>query len=489
MFSLITIVVAVVLVVALLIATAYHSGDTLEKARADARAAEIIQQGQQLTGAAVVYNANTGAWPESIQVLIDGGYIKSLPAIQIAQAQPKFEIISSAYAADFAYWVMPTAGQPTFKLSLPVPELDCRAINKHVRGDDGILTKATREKSAQCYGEKGLLTVVVNADGSHLDAALPSAQILESQSGGTGPGGTVKLSDVLGNPSSAFWTVAPGEASASPTGTPAAAGDLAWQLASELSQYNLGDWSWFGPYFNVPMVSEPHFSFNDSNSGIGLMPYFGSVLMGNISVPEGQSLQVTNVSVAFSNHSAYGSGMDGVGFVVTPYAQTTNGVLFIYNDPAEYLGISRDVLTLRLAIMERLEKNNDSRVWQPDSSLIPLNDPRFQTCDGYPLNLGNGFKIICQKFGIEESGDYYTGGVLGMSLADAVPTTVQGSAECGNNICSLYVPNQGNYFYDTAEITLSYTVNGVAKTATKTVRVNSYDRGSAGGYGGGPVAM
>ena len=71
MFSLITVIVSVVLVVALLMVTMYHGGDTLEKSRADAHAAEIIQQGQQITGAAVIYNAQTGSWPQSIQVLID----------------------------------------------------------------------------------------------------------------------------------------------------------------------------------------------------------------------------------------------------------------------------------------------------------------------------------------------------------------------------------------------------------------------------------
>lgn len=489
MFSLITVIVSVVLVVALLMVTMYHGGDTLEKSRADARAAEIIQQGQQLTGAAVIYNAQTGSWPQSIQVLLDEGYLKNLPGVQLAAIQPKFELISSAYAADIAYWEMPLAGQPTFKLSLPVPELDCRAINKHVRGDDGILTKATREKSAQCYGDNGALTVVVNADGSSLDGALPSDSILEVQSGGTGFDGKVTLSDVLGDTSSAYWLVAPGSVDSAQASVPPAVGKGAWQFASEVNHYNASDVSWLGFSAPVTMTQAPHFSFNDSNSGPGIMPSYGSIFVGNFSGPEGQSLEVTSVSVTYRAANLYTNYADGLAVLIGSYLGVPGNIWYNYASPAEVPALGRDEFALRWIILSKLSGNNDSRAWLPDSSLIPLDDPRFQSCAGYPQYLSNGFKVICQKFGDEESGPYFSGGLLSMTLADAQPTTVNGMASCYGNVCSIYAPNQGNYFYDTADIVVSYTLNGVPMEETTTVRVQSYDRNTAPpGNSGPPLA-
>ena len=63
MFSLIVTITSIALVAALALATLYYGGSAVNKGAADATAAKILLQGQQLLGAAELYKADTGKWP------------------------------------------------------------------------------------------------------------------------------------------------------------------------------------------------------------------------------------------------------------------------------------------------------------------------------------------------------------------------------------------------------------------------------------------
>jgi len=70
MFSLIIVIVSVALVVAVVAATLYHGGDTVTEGSRHAQSAQILNEGSQLRGALVLYQANTGAEATSVTDLV-----------------------------------------------------------------------------------------------------------------------------------------------------------------------------------------------------------------------------------------------------------------------------------------------------------------------------------------------------------------------------------------------------------------------------------
>lgn len=76
MFSLIITIISIALVAALAVATLYFGGDAMSKGDASARATQIVTQGQQVLSAADLFRADKGRWPNSLEELVAGSYLK-----------------------------------------------------------------------------------------------------------------------------------------------------------------------------------------------------------------------------------------------------------------------------------------------------------------------------------------------------------------------------------------------------------------------------
>lgn len=219
MFSLIITSISIALVAALALATLYYGGDAFNQGRADAAASKILNQGQQLLGAADLFRANMGRYPDNVAELVSDDYLKTIPVAQATALQ-------AAMAAGEA-WGMPRARVPVFVL--PATEASpCKRVNHRAYGMDGILPRAHDSLATQCYGpttDTADLTTVVAKSGAYLREAalanhtsLPTADVY--------PEGTaLPAADAEG-----AWTARPGEALAAetpaaspPDGTDAAA--------------------------------------------------------------------------------------------------------------------------------------------------------------------------------------------------------------------------------------------------------------------------
>lgn len=208
MFSLIITIISVALVAALALATLYYGGDAFNKGRADAKAAQLLVQGQQLLAATDMYKVNHGVFPPNKQALVDGGYLKAVP---LAQG----EAASSAWAEN-EEWEMPLPGVPVFVLPA-TEEAPCKRVNFRSYRMDGILKEVNESIAAQCYGTSTYKTVVAKS-GTNLtvlagavtagDPSLdPTVPLTPTDFGSVettlpDPGAT--------DPSTGPWSVAPG---------------------------------------------------------------------------------------------------------------------------------------------------------------------------------------------------------------------------------------------------------------------------------------
>ena len=84
MFSLIITIISIVLVTALALATVYYGGSALKGSKSQAKAAEVVLQGQQISAAVDLYRtANNGALPPSMEALTqDQKYLSSKPNVE-----------------------------------------------------------------------------------------------------------------------------------------------------------------------------------------------------------------------------------------------------------------------------------------------------------------------------------------------------------------------------------------------------------------------
>ena len=85
MFSLIITIVSVALVAALALATMYYGSSAFNKGADDAKAAQFVQEGNQVVGALELYRADIGALPtgtadEIKQQLLSSNYLTSWPS-------------------------------------------------------------------------------------------------------------------------------------------------------------------------------------------------------------------------------------------------------------------------------------------------------------------------------------------------------------------------------------------------------------------------
>src|SRR5690606_30601741 len=111
----------------------YYGGPAMTQGAAKAEAAKLINQGQQLMGAADLYKSDTGSWPADIPILLTSKHLKSEP---VGTGDQK--------------WVMPREGVPTFVLS-GVSKESCQNVNLYSLKSDGVLARLTTSYATQCY--------------------------------------------------------------------------------------------------------------------------------------------------------------------------------------------------------------------------------------------------------------------------------------------------------------------------------------------------
>lgn len=188
MFSLLVTVISIALVAALALATLYHGGRTFSHSASKAEAVKIALQGQQLLGAAELYYANNGNWPDSLSELTTGEYLKQVPSAQVSG-------LAEATAAA-QLWDMPIKGQPMFLLKEVSSEEVCAEINRvSSLRQYAILRHAYSGLTSQCYGggpssliavfkktNETLLRNSVEGTGLASDDILPGAPPSDPQS-------------------------------------------------------------------------------------------------------------------------------------------------------------------------------------------------------------------------------------------------------------------------------------------------------------------
>lgn len=176
MFSLIITIISIALVAALALATLYYGGNAFNQGAARAEASKILNQGQQLMGAADLFIAREGRVP-TLQELLDGGYLKSVPQAALA--------LQTANAADTP-WTMPVPGQVVFIMPA-VDQAVCQEVNADLLGFNGILEEARTQLVSQCYGPENSYKVVFAKSAPVLRAAadqdlpaLPQATVVDT---------------------------------------------------------------------------------------------------------------------------------------------------------------------------------------------------------------------------------------------------------------------------------------------------------------------
>lgn len=142
MFSLIITIVSVALVAALALATLYYGGDVFNRGSAEVRAAQLLNEGQQVLGAAELYYAERGAWP-TVNQLLEFNYLKTVPVGWV---------MTPAFAQDAGEgWEAPVSGMPLYTKDLNDPAV-CREVNRKAYQLDGVLLELHTQLAAQCFG-------------------------------------------------------------------------------------------------------------------------------------------------------------------------------------------------------------------------------------------------------------------------------------------------------------------------------------------------
>lgn len=175
MFSLIITIISIALVAALALATIYYGGTTFNRGAAAATASKLLNQSQQILGADRLYRADhEGAMPNSMQDLIDGGYLKAVPT---AQSSGKFDAAAATGTnVSTGEWAMMTTSTGrAYNVGGTSVSVDaCKQVNMQSFGMDGVLKNVYSAFRTQCYGpDANSLTVLVVADSEFL-ASTPT---------------------------------------------------------------------------------------------------------------------------------------------------------------------------------------------------------------------------------------------------------------------------------------------------------------------------
>lgn len=153
MFSLIITIISIALVAALALATIYYGGDAYTRGQAEANATRILNQGQQILGAAELFRLQNGTWP-TVERLVADDFLKSAPV--------SMTTTTAAYAQSAAGgWETPVDGQPVYVLR-DIDVATCQAVNESSYGAAGVLAQARTTYAAQCYGTPRTETVAAD---------------------------------------------------------------------------------------------------------------------------------------------------------------------------------------------------------------------------------------------------------------------------------------------------------------------------------------
>jgi len=164
MFSLLIALVAIVLVAALAVAGVYYGGGLLSEGEAQARAATLVSQGEQIVSAAKLYYIDRGEPVKQLSDLVAEGYLTAIPAPPpgIQTARLDLSPISSAYAAapDWTW----DASTETLSLVRQVGESKiCAEVNHLSFSVRGFRDAVDTRLRVQCYGGEAPYTVLWDA--------------------------------------------------------------------------------------------------------------------------------------------------------------------------------------------------------------------------------------------------------------------------------------------------------------------------------------
>lgn len=116
MFSLITVMIALTLLIALAAAGMYYGGDTMTDGKRQADSAAILNQGQQIAGAIEMFSADTQQTTFTDMTSLVPNYLTTLPE--------GWEVSGGASEVPQGFVAFPIPGSSTEKLSM------CEEVNK-----------------------------------------------------------------------------------------------------------------------------------------------------------------------------------------------------------------------------------------------------------------------------------------------------------------------------------------------------------------------
>ncbi|MCC5612661.1 hypothetical protein LC612_39715, partial [Nostoc sp. CHAB 5834] len=151
MFSLVIVIFSIALVAVLALVVMYYGGSAMGGGAAKAEASKLINQGQQIMGAADLYKSDTGDWPPTLESLVLGKYLKAMPE-----------------GSNGNSWVMPKNSVPTFVLA-GVQKSACKTVNAFTFKSDGVRDRLSASYATQCYAPApDSFSVVVTKAGEYL---------------------------------------------------------------------------------------------------------------------------------------------------------------------------------------------------------------------------------------------------------------------------------------------------------------------------------
>lgn len=153
MFSLIITVMAIGLVAVLAFVGLYYGSTAASEAAARARAATLVNQGEQIVGAARLFYVNNSRPAATLQELVDEGYLQSIPApVGTEVASSSFSLISEAVAAEPRTWTWDSSTQ-TLSLVRAIDQPGvCEQVNNLSFNSRTIRNAVDASVRVQCYG-------------------------------------------------------------------------------------------------------------------------------------------------------------------------------------------------------------------------------------------------------------------------------------------------------------------------------------------------
>lgn len=136
MYHLLVGVIAVALFAALTLTGAFYLGPQFTQATIKAHVTTMVNQAQQISAASTLYNVDEAKSTDSIQELVDLGYLKEIPGAPVVAAEDaEWAIELGATAADRSYVQIDLGGDTADQ------EKVCDIVAKMVGGCEGSTYK------------------------------------------------------------------------------------------------------------------------------------------------------------------------------------------------------------------------------------------------------------------------------------------------------------------------------------------------------------